>query len=78
MTKEKAQEIVDELFNEYDYNVDIHPYRGEYSVQISEKRMSDSVMYINPKIAEVCHKRGCGMAVHNIGDGQKYMRIVLL
>lgn len=78
MTKEQAKEIVEELYNESAYNLDIIPCYGEFLVRISEKQMFEHHMYINPKIVELIHKRGLSVSVQNVGDGQKYMRIVLM
>lgn len=78
MTKEQAKEIVEELYNESAYNLDVIPYCGEFLVRISEKQMFEHHMYINPKIVELLHKRGLGVSVQNEGEWQKYMRIVLM
>lgn len=78
MTKEQAQQIVDELCNESAYNVDMHRYCGEYSINICDKSMWQTSMYINAKIVEVCHKFGCGITIQTKGEGQDYMRIVLM
>lgn len=78
MTKEQANKIVEELYNESAYNVEVHPYCGEFSVQISEKCMYKTSMYINAQIVDAAHKHGCGMTIQTIGGGQEYVRIVLM
>lgn len=78
MTKEQAQQIIDALYNESAYNVEMHLYCSAYSIEICEKCMWQTSMYINAKIVEVCNKFGCGMAIQTKGNGQDYMRIILM
>ncbi len=78
MTKDEAQMIVDSLSNESAYNVDVKLYCGSHIVEISEKCLYETSMYLNAKIVEVCHKHQGGICIRCIGDGQKYMRITLM
>lgn len=77
MERVKADAILHDLSNESRYNVSIHQYCGEYSVEVSEQDLGYNHIYISPKIIEVCNKHQCSMAVCRIGGGQEYMRIII-
>lgn len=77
MDKVKADAILHDLSNDNMYFVSIHPYCGEYAVEVSERAMCKNHIYISPKIIEVCNKFNVRMSVHRIGAGQEYMRIII-
>lgn len=78
MKREQAERIVADLYNESAYNVDVTPYCGEFIVEISEKCLYKTSMFVNKKIVEVVNNHGCGMTIQTIGGGQEYVRIVLM
>jgi hypothetical protein len=63
MTKDEAQMIVDSLSNESAYNVDVKTYGDSHVVEISEKCLYTTSMYLNTKIIEVCHKHQSGICI---------------
>lgn len=81
MEENKIDKII-ESFNELDlgdiYTIKSTYYCGEPIIEISECYEEKHYIYLHPDIVRWANNNGLQMAVQNIGNGEDYMRIIII
>lgn len=71
-----------ESFDELDlagiYTINSIYYCGEHLIEIKECDAMKHYIYLHPDIVEWANENGLQMTVQNIGNGDDYMRIIIL
>lgn len=73
MKQEEANKLLHKCSNLTRYDIFIEYYCMECVVKIQEKELSETAMYINPKLARIL--ADYEYSIQNIGGGYKGMRL---
>ena len=81
MQKSKMKELI-KRFDELDlrgiYTIKSIYYCGEHIIEIKECDAGKHHIYIHPDIVQLVNKNRLQMTVQNVGDGDDYMRIIII
>lgn len=81
MEENKIDKII-ESFEELDlgdiYTIKSTYYCGEPIIEIKECDAGKHHIYIHPDIVQLVNKNRLQMAVQNVGNGEDYMRIIII
>ena len=81
MQNSKVEKLI-KSFDELDlrgiYTIKSIYYCGEHIIEIKECDAEKHYIYLHPDIVRWANNNGLQMAVQNIGNGEDYMRIIII